>query len=382
VVFYIGAILVLAISYARAELTEEQRRVPLEVEGAGAKIVLLAGSPSNKAGQHEYFAGCALMMDWLRQASGVAPVLAADGWPKNEAILNGTRAVVVYADGGAKLPFLADARWAKMRALIEGGAGFVMLHQAVDLPAPQADEMKRWLGAVWQPDIGSRGHWDMSFADFPKHPTLRGVTAFEAPLDGWLYNLHFAPGAVPLLSGAVPDKSRTTEDAKAHTGRAEVIAWSFERPGGGRSFAFTRLRPAQKLAGRKPTPLRDQWHPLERPARRPRNRRPTSRCNPPTSGKTSTRKRRRKPRPRLRQKHRRKRCAGSAGIAALLDRLEGTVFCVFRWAIRAADARSTPQKRSSAKIPVARNKSHERPQWLGCQLDLLFPPLLRLIMQR
>jgi hypothetical protein len=239
VVFSIGAILVLSFSYAHAELTEEQRRVPLEAVGAGAKIVLLAGSPSNKAGQHEYFAGCALMMDWLHQTPGVAPVLAADGWPKNDAILDGARAVVVFADGGAKLPFLAESRWAKMRALIEGGAGFVMLHQAVDVPAAQADEMRRWLGAVWQPDIGSRGHWDMSFADFPKHPTLRGVTAFDAPLDGWLYNLHFAAGAVPLLAGAVPDKSRTTADAKTHTGRAEVVAWAYERPGGGRSFAFT-----------------------------------------------------------------------------------------------------------------------------------------------
>jgi hypothetical protein len=58
---------------ALAELTEEQKRVSLEVESPDpnlAKIVLLAGSPSNKAGQHEYFAGCALISDWLKQTSG------------------------------------------------------------------------------------------------------------------------------------------------------------------------------------------------------------------------------------------------------------------------------------------------------------------------
>jgi hypothetical protein len=235
--------LLLALSLtARAELTEQQRQVPLEQDSPDpklTKIVLLAGSVSNKPGQHEYFAGCTMMMDWLKQTPGVWPVMAAEGWPKNEAILDGAKAVVVYADGGPKLPFLEPARWEKMRALMAKGAGLVMLHQSVDVPEDHADEIKSWLGAVWQKDIGNRGHWDMEFGEFPQHAITRGVTAFAAPFDGWLFNLHFAQGAVPLLSGAVPDKARTTEDAKAHAGRAEVIAWAYERANGGRSFAFT-----------------------------------------------------------------------------------------------------------------------------------------------
>jgi type 1 glutamine amidotransferase len=227
---------------AHAELTEEQRRVPLEVEPPNpglAKVVLIAGSVSNKPGQHEYFAGCALMADWLRQSPGVWPVLAAEGWPKNEAILRGAKAIVVYADGGVKLPFLAPERWALMKEVIEGGAGFVMLHQSVDTPADHAEEMQSWLGGAFVGDIGCRGHWDMEFSDFPKHPITRGLTAFAAPLDGWLYNLHFAPGVVPLLRGTVPEKSRTSADAKTHPDRAETVAWAYERPKGGRSFAFT-----------------------------------------------------------------------------------------------------------------------------------------------
>ena len=38
---------------------------------------------------------------------------------------------------------------------------------------------------------------------------------------------------------SVPDKSRTSADAKKHLGRKEIIAWSFERPAGGRGFGFT-----------------------------------------------------------------------------------------------------------------------------------------------
>ena len=227
---------------ARADLTEEQRRIPLEAESPDpklAKIVLIAGSVSNKAGQHEYFAGCAMMMDWLKQTQGVWPVLVAEGWPKNEAILDGAKTIVVYADGGAKLPFLEPSRWAPMKKLMDAGTGFVMLHQAVDTPDDHAEEMKSWLGAAFTKDIGCRGHWDMEFSDFPPHPITRGVAAFSAPLDGWLYNLHFAQGATPLLSGAVPDKSRSSADAKEHNGRPEVIAWAYERPNGGRSFAYT-----------------------------------------------------------------------------------------------------------------------------------------------
>ncbi len=227
---------------AFAALTDEQKKVPLEKDStdpALAKVVLIAGSVSNKAGQHEYFAGCALMMDWLKQTPGVAPVLAAEGWPQNEKILDGAKAIVIYADGGPKLPFLEPARWAKMKSLMDAGTGFVMLHQSVDVPEDHAEELKSWLGAVWTKDIGSRGHWDMDFAEFPTHPATRGVTAFAAPGDGWLFNLHFAPGATPLLTGKVPDKARTTADAKAHADRAEVIGWSYERPNGGRSFAFT-----------------------------------------------------------------------------------------------------------------------------------------------
>ena len=80
----------------------------------------------------------------------------------------------------------------------------------------------------------------MDFAKLPEHPIHRGVTPFAAPLDGWLFNLHFAKeGVTPLLAAPVPDNARTTAGAKANAGRDEVVAWAFERPGGGRAFAFT-----------------------------------------------------------------------------------------------------------------------------------------------
>ncbi|MEW6304622.1 MAG: ThuA domain-containing protein, partial [Verrucomicrobiota bacterium] len=220
----------------------DQSRVPLEVDTTDpklAKIVILAGGVSNKAGQHEYFAGGALFLKLLKQTPGVFPVMARDAWPKNESIFRGAKAVVIYMDGGGKHPTIDPKRLDIIRKLVADGAGLVQLHQAVDYPDGMADEIQTWLGGVWKRDIGCRGHWDMEFTHIPEHPVTRGVKPFAAPGDGWLYNLHYQPGIVPLLAGKVPDNSRTTPDAKAHAGRDEIIAWAYERPNGGRSFAFT-----------------------------------------------------------------------------------------------------------------------------------------------
>lgn len=226
-----------------AELTLDQQQVPLEVlptDKSLAKIVLIAGTTSNKPGQHEYFAGCALMMDWLKQVPGVAPVMVAEGWPKNEAVLDGAKAVLLFMDGGDKLAFLDPARWVKMQTLAESGTGLVILHQGIDCPPDRAPAFKEWFGAAFQSDIGCRGHWDVKFDAVPKHAINSGMKPFALPGDGWLYNLHFAEkGVTHVLACPMPDTSRKTESAKAFAGRAETVAWAFERAGGGRSFGFT-----------------------------------------------------------------------------------------------------------------------------------------------
>jgi len=228
----------------RAADPHDQSSVPLEVDAPDAKltkIVLLAGGPSSKPMAHEYFAGCALLMGWLKQQPGVWPVMARD-WPKNEAILEGAKCVVYFGDGGGKQPFIEPARWARLAKLLDGGAGLVLLHQAMDFPkGPDGDKVQDWLGGVFRSDIGCRGHWDMDLKPVGTHPVLRGVKPFAAPGDGWLYNLHFAKdkGFAPLIVGQVPEKSRSSADAKQHVGRDEVIGWAHQRAGGGRGFGFT-----------------------------------------------------------------------------------------------------------------------------------------------
>src|SRR5437660_5640515 len=92
-----------AVALAAADVDPfDQSGVPLEKEPTDpklAKIVLVAGKQSHGPGDHEFFAGSAILMNLLKQTPGVAPVMVRDGWPKNEKIFDGAKAVVFYMDG-------------------------------------------------------------------------------------------------------------------------------------------------------------------------------------------------------------------------------------------------------------------------------------------
>src|SRR5204862_577589 len=85
----------------------DQSKVPLEVlpeDAALNKIVIVAGRQSHGPGDHEFFAGCALLADLLKQTPDVWVVIARDGWPKNEKIFDGAAALVFYMDGRGGYP--------------------------------------------------------------------------------------------------------------------------------------------------------------------------------------------------------------------------------------------------------------------------------------
>jgi hypothetical protein len=66
--------------------------------------------------------------------------------------------------------------------------------------------------------------------------------------DGWLWKLRFADG----MAGVTPLLRTTRPKAPAPGGADEaVVSWVYERPGGGRAFAFTgcHLHESWKLDG-------------------------------------------------------------------------------------------------------------------------------------
>jgi type 1 glutamine amidotransferase len=222
----------------------DQSGVPLEQQATDpslAKIVLVAGSRSHGKGEHEFFAGCAVLMKLLRQTPGVFPVMARDGWPKDLRTFANARGVVFYMDGGAGHPILHPVHRDVVQRLIDDKVGFVNLHYAVEYPKSQSDHILAWLGGYYETGFSINPHWKADFRSLPEHPITRGVRPFTIA-DEWYYNIRFAPASkavTPILRAVPPDATRGTAAAREHAGRNEIVAWAFERPGGGRSFGFT-----------------------------------------------------------------------------------------------------------------------------------------------
>lgn len=215
---------------------QDRASLPIEIEPSdpkAAKIVLLAGGFSKGGGEHEYFAGSVMLFNLLKQTPGVAPVLVAEGWPKNERVLEGAKSLVFYMDGGGKQPLVQPERRELVARLLARGAGLVHLHQIIDYPKADGEMMLPWLGGIYVPKVSGRGHWDGVFKDFVEHPITRGVTPFTEN-DGFLYKLKFVDG----LKGITP-LLRTSPPKVALKGSEDLVAWAYERPEGGRSFVFT-----------------------------------------------------------------------------------------------------------------------------------------------
>jgi type 1 glutamine amidotransferase len=228
----------------------DQSGVPLEVEPPanfpGKKIVLVAGAKSHGPGDHEFFAGTAILCQLLRQ-NGVWPVMARDGWPKNEKIFDGAASFVFYMDGRAGHPVVKNDRLKLLQRYIDAGVGWVNLHYAVDYLPQDGETVVRWMGGFYDPRTSINPHWDADIRYLPKHPITNGVKPFKLR-DEWYYNMHWvgdvvdvkdAVGVTPILQAIPPDETRKTDDARKYPGRLETMAWAYERQDGGRGFGFT-----------------------------------------------------------------------------------------------------------------------------------------------
>jgi hypothetical protein len=223
----------------------DQSGVPLEkqpTDAKAAKVVLVAGHASHGPGEHEFFAGCAVLMKLLEQTPGVAPVMARDGWPKDpEKTFEGAKAVVFFMDGGGGHPVIQKDHMDVVGKLLEKKVGFVNLHYAVEYPKKVEERLLTWLGGYYETGVSVNPHWKAEVKPLEKHVITRGVKAFTIN-DEWYYNIHFTEGmkgVTPILRATPPDDTRKTASAKEHPGREEVLAWAFERADGGRSFGFT-----------------------------------------------------------------------------------------------------------------------------------------------
>ena len=229
----------LFVTIAPAADPADRSTLPIEEETTDAKltkIVLIPGTPNNKPGEHEYFAGCAILRQLLAQTPGVHPVLVEKDWPKKASTLTGVKAIVFFSAGAGVQGSAKADHPVQVPKLADAGVGIVHLHGVIDYPSDFGERVRGWAGAVWEPKYSLRGHWVPTFDKFPEHPVTQGVTPFTID-DGWLYKLRFVggmKGITPLLRTNSPKTP-----AKLTIGNEDIVAWTYDRPEGGRSFSFT-----------------------------------------------------------------------------------------------------------------------------------------------
>jgi Trehalose utilisation len=215
------------------------------------KIAFVAGGASHGYGEHEHYAGCALL---ARELTSVLPGFRADihrnGWPSDPSFFDGADCIVIFSDGGGGHPALKSLEF--LRASMNRGVGLVCLHYAVEVPKGEpGNAFLGLLGGYFETDWSVNPHWTLESGPLPTHPITRGVHPLKVQ-DEWYFHMRFPPemrGVTPILS-AVPPPSTMERPDGPHSGnpavRKEVaegkpqhVAWAFERPEGGRAFGFT-----------------------------------------------------------------------------------------------------------------------------------------------
>ena len=200
------------------------------------KLLLLGQGPDGQhpPQTHEYMAGLRVLARCLRGVPGldVSIVRADEPWKEGPEFLGRADGVVLFLKEGARWVADDPRRAEAFSRLATRGGGLVGLHWAIGTQGSKPiDAYLKLLG-------GCHGGPDRKFkvleadarpAD-PEYPITRGIGPFRVR-DEFYYQLKFVKpeGSIrPVLEIPID-------------GRMETVAWSWQRPDGGRSFGFSGL---------------------------------------------------------------------------------------------------------------------------------------------
>jgi type 1 glutamine amidotransferase len=201
---------------------------------APKKLLFIGTGPDgHPATTHEYMDGLKVLEQSLKGVKGIEiTIVKAEGkWAQGPELIDRADGIVLFVAEGAKWVQLEETRLAALQRAAKRGVGLVGLHWGLGTKeAKYIDEYVKLLGgAHGGPD---RKYKELETTVTPQHhhPIATGIEAFKIK-DEFYYELKLVGpvGATkPVLSAAI--------DGKEHP-----VAWSWERPDGGRSFGFTGL---------------------------------------------------------------------------------------------------------------------------------------------
>jgi hypothetical protein len=213
------------------------------------KVLFFHGAASHGFGGHAYGPAFKMLARMLTEgAPSINPVIVGEEWPKDAAVLEGVKAIVLGSDGG----HLVKKHAAKLEPLMKAGVGLACIHYTVDPGTKESvQNLIEWIGGAYEQHWSVNPTWDADFREFPSHPVARGLKPFKIN-DEWYYHMRFQPdmkGVTPILQAIPPESTRKGKDGphsgnptvRSRTGMPEVVGWVYERPGGGRGFGFTGM---------------------------------------------------------------------------------------------------------------------------------------------
>jgi hypothetical protein len=213
------------------------------------KVIMVAGPRSHGYGSHEHNAGWLLLAKMLNEnMPGVQATVYTNGWPKDPTAFDNAEAVAIFCDGGGGHVVMRHLD--EMDKLAKKGVGIGCYHYGVEIPKGRGGNyLLDWIGGYFETFWSVNPHWKAEFKKFPKHPITRGVKPFSMD-DEWYYHMRFRENmqnVTPILTAIPPDSTRKRGDGahsgnphvRARMGMPEHLAWTYDRPDGGRGFGFT-----------------------------------------------------------------------------------------------------------------------------------------------
>lgn len=199
------------------------------------KLLLVGQGPDGHPPEtHEYLPGIKVLGRCLEKIPNleVTAVDATGAWKNGPELIERSDAVVLFVSEGARWVQADPERHKALAKLAQRGGGLVCLHWAMGTKdaEPIAGYLKLFGGCHGGPDRKYAVVEVQAEVADPKHPLAAGIGNFKVK-DEFYYRLKFVQPA-----GSVKPVLQVPID-----GQKETVAWSWERPDGGRSFGFSGL---------------------------------------------------------------------------------------------------------------------------------------------
>lgn len=185
-------------------------------------IVFISGARTHAFGEHEYFAGCTLLANRLRNAMKVNTTVFKHAWPPEGYLTSqvpSLAAVVIYCSGDQENCALGHE--SELDALASKGVGIGFIHWSTEMPSGGAEEQKliSWIGGAMEKWRSMVTFWTASIGLFPVHPVSRGLSSYST-YDEWYTNLRFRayPKVIPIVTAQPPKDMKNPWDDPAHNG--------------------------------------------------------------------------------------------------------------------------------------------------------------------